>query len=360
MENSEGQFISESDWQFLLKHGYLRLPGAFGGTALEELRSAVGGILAKYPHGFIHTPPYAHIRPQPRLDAPKPSDHTPTVIIPHIGFLDPRILKPLANPKLHALLQRIVGADFYLSHTWFQMVPPGAGRLSYHKDRRGSINFNILLDDIGPKMGSTCLVPGSHINTPPAQFCMKDMRTAHPREIDMTGNAGDIVFFSSEAWHGRSENNSQKWTRRLFYNFFSRSSRDTTPWHGVVDDAQIAAAREVIPEEYHHMFEVDPARTKALSEVKGSPLKRFGLGQSSSNDLARDYFYARSVYGKSPYHPDWPGFLLPHTSGLVQGGRFSARKYVSSMRPRPTAIVAAQAMLSKLRKAPVAKRQDAD
>lgn len=357
--SKEGEsFVSEADWDFLQTQGHLRVPGAFAGSALEELTCAATGLLDKYPNGFVHSPPYSHIPPVPRATAPQPTDFTPTIIIPHIGFLDARILKPLANSGLHDVLERIVGKDFYLSHTWFQMVPPGTGRLSYHKDRRGSINFNILLDDIGPKMGSTCMVPGSHINTPPAQFCMDDMRLPRADEIDMTGDAGDLVFFSSEAWHGRSENTSDRWTRRLFYNFFSRSSRDTTPWHGVVDDAQIEAAKAVVPAAYHHMFNVDPKRTKELAQVRGSSAKRYALAQSSSNDFARDLVYARSIYGHSPRHPDHDGYLLPFTSGLVGKTRFSARKYVSHIRPKPALKIAAKAIVGKLRSGSGAKRQE--
>lgn len=339
--------VSEADWQSLTRDGYLRIPGAYSGAEFAELQTAVNDLLQRLPNGVVHTPPYSGIKPVPRSEPPKPSDRTPTIIIPHVGFLDPRLLKPLANPALHALLTRIVGKDFYLSHTWFQKVPPGTGRLSYHKDRRGSINFNILLDDIGPKMGSTCLVPGSHLNTPPVSLCMNTPKAPHPRELDMTGKAGDIVFFSSEAWHGRSENLSDRPTHRLFYNFFSRSSRPTTAWNGVVDDAQIAAAKAVIPPAYHHMFEIDPARTRQLATVHGSRLRRWALGDSSSNAALRDFAYAAYVYGHNP--ADREGYLLPYTSALVEGADFSAFKYLSHMRPTPFLKAAMHTTLDGLR-----------
>lgn len=322
------------------------MPGAFAGEEFEELQAAVSDLLLRLPNGVVHTPPYSGIKPVPRKEPPKPSDHTPALIIPHVGFLDPRLLKPLANAALHDLLERIVGKDFYLSHTWFQMVPPGTGRLSYHKDRRGSINFNILLDDIGPKMGSTCLVPGSHLNTPPVSLCMDTPLKAHPAEVDMVGNAGDLVFFSSEAWHGRAENISNRSTRRLFYNFYSRSSRPTTAWNSVVDDAQIAAAKAVLPPKFHHMFEINPQWTRNLAAVKGSRLRRWALGQSSSNDAIRDLAYAFCVYGHNPARSD--GHLLPYTSALVDGENFSARKYLSHLRPIPVLKAALHAMLNRL------------
>jgi|GEM_PF-4669742 len=349
--------VSELAWQSLTRDGHLRIPGAYSGAEFAELQTAVNDLLQRFPNGVVHTPPYSGIKPVPRKDPPKPTDQTPTLIIPHVGFLDPRLLKPLANPALHGLLERIVGKDFYLSHSWFQKVPPGTGRLSYHKDRRGSINFNILLDDIGPKMGSTCLVPGSHLNTPPVSICMNEPRAPHPLEVDMTGRAGDIVFFSSEAWHGRSENLSNRATHRLFYNFFSRSSRPTTAWNGVVDEMQIEAAKAIIPPAYHHMFEIDPDRTRQLATVHGSRLRRWALGNSSSNEILRDFAYAACVYGQNPASAD--GHLLPYTSALVEGADFSAFKYLSHMRPAPILKAAMHATLNSVKvKRPAANAAD--
>ena len=285
--------------------------------------------------------------PQPRTSAPTANDFTPTVIIPHAGFLEPRILEPLSNPNLHDFLERILGKNFYLSHTWFQKVPPGTGRLSFHKDRRGSINFNILVDDVDEKMGSTCLIPGSHNNTPPVEYYMNDPRRQHPNEVDMTGKAGDMVFFSSEAWHARSQNNSKHSTRRLFYNFFSRSSRDTTAWNGVVSDAQLAAAKAVIPSEYHHMFSVNQQEAQRLATVQGSRLKRWALESQNSGEFFRDLAYSSLVCGRSANNDHHDGYLRPYTSRLVEETRFSALRFFLHVRPVPTLKVVAKKLLQR-------------
>jgi hypothetical protein len=330
--------ISQQHWATLKTEGYLQIPGAFDGSALIELQATVEDLLFRYPNGFVNPPLYSGLSPTPRADAPKLSDRAPTVIIPNVGFLAPDLLKPLANPRLHALLERIVGKDFYLSNTWFQMVPPGTGRLAYHKDPRGSVTFNILLDDIGPQMGSTCVVPGSHINTPPPAFCMDNIQRPHPREVDLTGKAGDLVLFSPEAWHGRSDNFGGKTTSRLFYNFYNRASRTTTAWDGLVSDEMLAGARAVLPPEYHHMFQIDPDRTRQLASLTNAGIaRRWGLGASSSNRILRDAVYGWIVYGRAADNHAHPGFLLPYTTRLVEETRFSVRRYVSHFKPVPTA-----------------------
>lgn len=63
---------------------------------------------ASYPHGFVNPPLYSGRRPEPRLEPPMLTERAPTVIIPNVGFMEPRLLKPLANPSPYALLERIV------------------------------------------------------------------------------------------------------------------------------------------------------------------------------------------------------------------------------------------------------------
>lgn len=328
--------LSQQQWDTLAADGYLRVPGAYDGAALSELVASISGLLERNPYGFNVAPLYTGQKSSPREQMPKSTDHAPTVIIPHFGFIAPELMKPLANPHLYELIERMVGKDFCLNNTWFQMVPPGTRRMAYHKDARGTITLNILLDDIGPKMGSTCLVPGSHVNTPPAMFCMNNIQQEDPREIDMVGDAGDLVLFSNETWHARSENVSDKWTRRLFYNFCSRSSKSVFVWSGVVDDEQLEAARGALPPEYRHMLMVDEELSRQLATVSGPPLRRWFLKSNSADTLVRDLVYQWQMYGQKVEHDDHPGFLLPYTTRMVEKASFKPIHYLSQIKPLPT------------------------
>jgi hypothetical protein len=190
-----------------------------------------------------------------------------------------------------------------------------------------------MLDDISTGMGSTCIVPGSHLNTPPAAFCMSDIHARHPKEVDMVGAAGDGVLFSTEAWHARSRNDSSLTTRRLFYNFYSRSSRSTTTWDGIVSNEQLEAAGASLPREFAHLFKIDPAQTKNLSRVTGSSLRRWAFSRSGQDDLIRDFFYAIYAYGKTP--ESGGGFLLPFTTRLTASRRFNFLGYLGKLKPIP-------------------------
>lgn len=322
--------LDPHQWQALQRDGFVRVPGACA-AALPSLRAATDALLAAAPHGYVNSL-YSGRKPEPRAAAPTPTDRAPTVIVPHAGFLAPALLAPLADPALHDLLQRIVGRDFYLSNTWLQEVPPGTGRLAYHKDPRGSITLNILLDDIAPQMGSTCVVPGTHINTPPPAACMRDIQAPHARETDLTGQAGDLLLFSPETWHARSANLSDRPTRRLFCNFYSRSSRATTAWAGAVDADQIAAAQAALPA-YPHLFRLDPAETARLAKIPGTRLRRWSFSRSTSNALLHDAAFAWQALGRPVDHPKFPGFLLPYTTRLLEVRRFAPAAYLSRLRP---------------------------
>lgn len=337
--------LSSEEWAFLLKNGYVRLPGAFQ-KLLPTLEAATNELLQQFPYGFSDPKYYTNTIAQPLTrETARPDGR---ILMPYAGFKNLDILLPLANPYLHELLERVVGKDFYLSNTWYQEVPPGTARLAYHKDTRGSISFNILLDEIGPGMGSTCMVPGSHINTPPASYCMSNIHSAHPAEVDLTGSPGDLVLFSTETWHARSKHSGGYPTRRLFYNFYSRSSRDTTTWADVVDPQIIERARTTLPPQYGHMFDVDPRRTRQLAFVGGSSLKSWAFKRSSSDTLIRDIFYAAYAYGRPSANPRHPAMKLPFTSLLTESGPFDAVDYFSKLKLIPTLKNAASVCRKKM------------
>ena len=148
--------------------------------------------------------------------------------------------------------------------------------------------------------------------------------------------AGDLVLFSNEAWHGRSENTSDKWTRRLFYNLSSRSSRTVTVWAGVVDQQEMEAARAALPAEYRHMIKIDADLTKQLGAVEGSPLRRWSLRSNSSDAILRDMVYQWKIYGQKAENDNRPGFLLPYTTRLVETASFNTLEYLSHFKPKPT------------------------
>ena len=330
----------------LFKDGYLRVPGAVPSETLAEMLRAVRRLEEQYPFGFLHNGNYSDKPAAPRMTAPRPTDEISTIIYPNVGFMEPVLLAPLADAGLLEIVESVVGKDFYFSNTWMQAVPPGTGRMGFHKDPRGSLSFTLLLDDIDPEMGSTCLVPGSHLNTPPSIFSMKDIGAPYPGEVDLWGKAGDILFFSAEAWHGRAANKSPKTTRRLFYNFYSRSSKVTTSWAKAVSQEQVDRVKASLPETLHPMFRIDAALTQRLQSDGIDPADN-DTGARSHDQIPADIAHARRTHGKSSLHPEHPGYLRPYTTRLTEQQPFNLMRYLGCLKAVPTLKAAARKILRR-------------
>lgn len=338
----------------LAQNGYLHLSKPLEKTDLTEIYAAVKRMETRFPFGFINKGVYSGQRPRPRQKAPEPSDYAPTIIYPNIGFIEPALLAPLKYEAVHDLIKSVIGEDYYLSNTWMQNVPPETGRMAFHKDPRGSISFVLMLDDIGDDMGSTCLVPGSHINTPPAAYCMDNIQQPHPKEIDLCGKAGDIVFFSPETWHARAANHSKSPTRRLFYNFYSRSSKATTSWANGVSEEEVIRAQASLPERYQKMFVIDSSLSAALqTHLSSSELTN---GSSSHSQFFADIKHSRLFYGKSCIHPTLPNYTIPYTTRLMERSTFSLNQYLRCIKIIPTIKIFARSLLEKIRLSANAKK----
>jgi hypothetical protein len=302
---------------------------------MGRLEQAVARLERAYPFGFRNDGVYAEKRPESLLECPKTTDRAPTIIYPNVGFMESDLLLPLADPVLQLMIAGVVGDQYYLSNTWMQNVPPGTGRMAYHKDPRGSVTFVIMLDDIGDDMGSTCMIPGTHVNTPPARFCMDDLQKQQPGEVDLVGQRGDIVMFTPETWHARAENTSHKFTRRLFYNFYSRSSKSTTSWAKVVKAEEVARATAALPDACAAMFKLNPQLTTQLQSPQVDPdfLKN---GAASHDDLFADIAHSKAIYGKDCSHSMGQGHMLPYTTRLMESHSFRLGEYVAHMRLVPS------------------------
>jgi len=316
----------------LKSEGFIRLKNAIPLEMLEELNLAVNDIKTQFPNGFINPGFYSKKKPKIRMVAPDQGSSLPTLIYPNIGFYNTDILAPLAETQIHDFLESIVGKDFYLSNTWMQIVPPGAQRLNFHKDPRGSVTLTILLDDVDNDMGSTCVVPKSHVNTPPARYCFTDVMRPHPHEIELNGTAGDIIIFSPETWHARSANQSKHSHKRLFFNFYSRSTKDTTAWHTVVTDEQVEAAKQVIPEAYHHYFTINPNSTEMLQTKGISRFRKWVFKRSSSDEIIRDFVYSMVTVGSNVQNAAEASYLRPHSTTLMEDAVFKPLEYLSYLK----------------------------
>ena len=279
-----------------------------------------------------------------RVAPPKTTDRAPTAIYPNVGFFAPDLLLPLAIPAIQSLVESMVGKDYYLSNTWMQRVPPGTGRMGFHKDPRGSVTFILMLDDIDDDMGSTNLIPKSHLNTPPPAYCMSNIEAPHRDEIDLTGESGDIVFFSPETWHARAENKTQTSTRRLFYNFYSKSSKSSTSWANAVTQADVERVKQAIPGLPAALFSIDSIRTENMQTLSHNR-KFLTIGSRSHDRVRADVAFSKKIYGKTCLIGEG-GQTKSYTNRSMEKTTFDLLKYARHFKFVPTLKIAVKRLIN--------------
>lgn len=107
----------------------------------------------------------------------------------------------------------------------------------YYSDFAEGIGLLVMLDDFTGDNGGTFFLEGSHKNdTPPA----KEYFQKNAKQI--TGKAGDIVFFNPRCWHAAGYNSTDHWRHSLSIGF----SRPYLQQH--VDIASLLIIENRIPE----------------------------------------------------------------------------------------------------------------
>lgn len=136
----------------------------------------------------------------------------------------------IAEPKLLAAVERVLGAEFKLSslnarsarpHSdWVQPLHCDTGALP---DERGNSVCNIIwmLDDFTTENGATRFVPGTHRAGMLPQDALEDPAVPHPREQLVTGKAGTVVVMNAHLWHGGTANRTDR-PRLALHSFYCR------------------------------------------------------------------------------------------------------------------------------------------
>lgn len=144
----------------------------------------------------------------------------------------PEFSSLLSNPAIIGLIESVLPREFILHSFDGLILYPGDGRFpwDFHTDlmplcglawpanRTPGVNTLILVDDLTRENGGTALLPASHhsLLTQPNAKEMGDL------SIQISANAGDVLFFDARIWHCAGENRSKE-PRRLIKMLFCES-----------------------------------------------------------------------------------------------------------------------------------------
>jgi ectoine hydroxylase-related dioxygenase (phytanoyl-CoA dioxygenase family) len=129
------------------------------------------------------------------------------------------------NPLVLAAARHVIGRPFKIHSLNGHDPLPGFGQQSLHPDWGGEprdpsvfsvMNSLWMLDDFSRENGATRIVPGSHRWPGGPQDQMADVKAPHPQEIHIEAPAGSVAVFNGHAWHGSTNNRTQR-TRRVYH-----------------------------------------------------------------------------------------------------------------------------------------------
>jgi hypothetical protein len=135
-------------------------------------------------------------------------------------------------------------------------------------DERGYWVCNSLwmLDDFTTENGPLRVVPGSHRWGRRPQDVLADPQMAHPDEVLVTGQAGDVVVMNSHLWHGGTANRTAR-PRLALHAFYCRADKPQQQYQKALlrpetQAALSAAARAVLA--------LDDPENDALAAASGA------------------------------------------------------------------------------------------
>jgi phytanoyl-CoA hydroxylase len=203
---------------FYAEHGYVHARGVFDAAEVEEMRAALGRILADVEgteHDANHT--WSAVAQEAVLKG-----------FHNVQFHDAAFTRAAAQPRLVEVLTEIVGPNVQLHHTKMLVKPPERGApFPMHQDypyfphkQHSVVAASIHLDDTDEQNGCLRVVPGSHKQGP-----IETTGESHTLDVPlengtpMPADAGDVLFFNYLTIHGSGLNTSDRTRRNVLFQY---------------------------------------------------------------------------------------------------------------------------------------------
>jgi phytanoyl-CoA hydroxylase len=229
------------------EHGWLAIEGVYSAGEVEVAKTA----LADFIHGRITpTDGRTHVQEEPALTladgslAPETEDERELRVRKVFDFThhDPRLAALTMQPRLRAMLDRLLGPGSRLIQDMALLKPPRVGsEKPWHQDTAyfdwlplgGIAGCWIALDPATVENGCMQVIPGTHREGPVAHFHHRDCQIADervrvPEAIAIPLAPGGVLFFSGLIHHGTPPNYSADRRRALQFHYAAAGCRNMT------------------------------------------------------------------------------------------------------------------------------------
>jgi hypothetical protein len=206
--------MNQAQLSQLAGDGYCVLPGFMDPAYLEQLRARIGELFAS--EGSLAGSEFKQEPGARRL----------------ANLVDKGTVfeQAIVRPEILRGVEAVLGPAFKLSSLNVRVADPNEGGLQpLHIDMgllpgaRGYATCNTvwMLDDFTAENGALRAIPGSHTWNQRPQAVLADPNAPHPREVLVTGTAGDVVVMNAACWHGGTLNRTAN-PRRAMHAFYVR------------------------------------------------------------------------------------------------------------------------------------------
>lgn len=141
--------------------------------------------------------------------------------------------RAVADSSVLALVRQVLGPAIKLSSLNARSAIAGGGSpqplhadMGAVPDEKGNWVCNVvwMLDDFTEANGALRAVPGTHRAGRLPQQALDDPYAAHPEEILVTGQSGDVVVMNAHLWHAGTENRAAA-DRLALHSFYCRRDK---------------------------------------------------------------------------------------------------------------------------------------
>lgn len=255
--------ISAEDVQFYKSNGYLLVKGLFNTREVEEMRTAIDGIIKKAAAAKLDRNAAwqgDYIPPQELKKLVLKGFHD-------VHYQDSAFTRSAVHPRMANVLSRLIGPNVQLHHSKMLVKPPENGAAFpmhqdapyFPHDKHTMLAASVHLDDAEEENGCLSVIPESH-----RQGILKHVgrhyldHREYPLSIGTPcpAKAGDVLFFSYLTIHGSGPNRSARTRRNVLFQYRDPMDPPTEQVHVNWGQGLMVCGENPVFQDYQNKFEL--------------------------------------------------------------------------------------------------------
>ncbi|CAM3484615.1 phytanoyl-CoA dioxygenase family protein [Paenibacillus lupini] len=250
--------INQADVEFYKTNGYLLVRGVFSQNEVEQMRTAIDGILnraaqSKFDSNATWQGDYL------------PPDQLKKLVLKgfhDVHYQDASFTRAAIHPNMASVLSQLIGPNVQLHHSKMLVKPPENGAaFPLHQDapyfphaNHSMLAASVHLDDSDMENGCLCVIPGTHKNDimpHVGRYYLDHKEYPLSMATPCPAKAGDVLFFNYLTVHGSDVNRSTRNRRNVLYQYRDPMDIPTADVHVNWGQGLMVCGENPLYREYH-------------------------------------------------------------------------------------------------------------